>query len=214
MKKRIYHDITMDFSEDIAVFPGDPKITIKEHMSIAKGDIVNLSMITFGSHTSTHIDAPRHFFDQGLSVDELPLEHFMGKAKVFEFQNRDAITAEDLHGLDIQKGDIVLFKTRNSSFLKDRSFHKDFVYIAPDAARYLVEAEIKTVGIDYLTIDPFGGNGFESHYALLGKGIVLIEGLDLEVIQPGEYEISALPVKIKNGNGSPVRAVLIEEKEE
>lgn len=212
MGKKIYHDVTLDFSENIAIYPGDPPLEITERMSIAKGDVANVSLLSFGSHTGTHIDAPKHFIDSGLTVDKLPLDHFMGKAKVFEFKDKDAVTFGDIKDLDIKKGDIIIFKTRNSSSLTNSKFDESFAYVAPDAAKYLAGIGIKTLGFDYLSVERYGSTAFETHYALLGSGIVIIEGLYLEGINAGEYEIIALPIKIKNGNGSPVRVVLIEEE--
>ena len=136
-----YYDITMEFSEGMVVYPGDPPVKIIEEKSIKQGDLYNLSVITFGSHTGTHIDAPRHFYESGRTVDQLPLEHFIGKAKVFEIKDRDAVTAGDLKGLDIGAGDIILLKTRNSMKPHTGGFDTGFTYLAPDAAEYLCRKE-------------------------------------------------------------------------
>lgn len=210
MSERRYYDVSMALCEEIPVFPGDPGLEITSHMSISNGDKANVSVISMGSHTGTHIDAPKHFIDTGAAIDELPPEYFMGEAKVFEIPDKDAVTFEDISSLDIEKGDIVLFKTRNSKERKTREFNKNSVYIAPDAASYLAEIGIKTVGIDYLSVERFGSEFCEVHHTLLESGIVIIEGLNLDGIKPGKYEISALPLKISGGNGSPARVVLIE----
>lgn len=210
-KTKIFHDVTLDFSPDTPIYPGDPEVNITEHMSISNGDIANVSILTFGSHTGTHIDAPKHFVDSGPAVDELPLEHFIGKAKVFEVKDKDAITEDDLKGFDIQRGDLILLKTRNSAIIRNNEFDTGFAYVTAEAARYLAYIGIKTLGYDYFSIEEYGSKDFGAHLALLGKGAVLIEGLDLGDIRPGEYEMVALPVKIKNGNGSPVRVILMEE---
>jgi arylformamidase len=207
---KIFHDVTLEFSPDSVVYPGDPRVTIEEFGSISKGDKCNLSFITFGSHTGTHVDAPKHFYDDGLTVDQLPLEHFIGVAKVFEVKAEEAIATADLEEHEIKPNDIVLLKTRNSSLVTKAGFETGFVYFTPEAARYLAEIGIRTLGFDYFSVDKFDGAGAEAHYALLEKNIVIIEGLNLSGIEPGEYEMVALPLKIKGGNGSPVRVVLIE----
>jgi arylformamidase len=207
----VFHDITLDFTPEMLIFPGDPQLEIMEHMLKSKGDVVNLSILTFGSHTGTHIDAPKHFVDSGKTVDQLALDHFIGTAKVFEIPEVLAITVKDLKPLNILKDDIVLLKTLNSPWLHEDKFHTDFAYLTPEAAKYLAEIGIKTLGFDYLSIDKYNSNDFGAHYALLGQGIVIIEGLVLRDIRPGQYQMVALPIKIKGGNGSPVRAVLIEE---
>jgi len=209
-KNRVYHDVSLVFSPDIVIFPGDPELQITCHMSIKNGDVANVSIMRYGSHTGTHIDAPRHFEESGAAVDELALDHFIGKAKVFEVLRDSDIGVEDIKTFDIQKGDIILFKTKNSQFVEDKEFRKDFAYITPEAAGYLADIGIKTLGFDYLSVEQYGSADFGAHHALLSKGVVLIEGLVLKDIKPGEYDFVALPLNIRGGNGSPVRAVLIE----
>lgn len=208
---RKYYDLTMEFSADMLVYPGDPEVKIVEEKSISGGDLYNLSIITFGSHTGTHIDAPKHLYDDGLTVDKLPLDFFLGKAKVFEIKGKDFVTADDLKDFDIRKGDIILLKTKNSDKPYSGVFNTEYAYLAPDAAEYLCIKEIKTMGFDYLSVENYNCDILESHYLLLKNGIVIIEGLLLQDVAAGEYEICALPMKIKDGNGSPVRAVLIQE---
>lgn len=207
-----YYDISMDFTEGMVVYPGDPAVEITEASSIKKGDLCNVSTITFGSHTGTHIDAPRHFYDDGLTVDRLPLDYFIGKAKILEIMDRDFVTEADLKCFDIDKGDIILLKTKNSVMKQTDVFDTGFAYLAPDGAEYLCRRGIKTLGIDYLSVEKFQFDVPDAHYLLLKHNIVIIEGLVLKDVQQGEYELVALPIKITNGNGSPVRAVLIGEK--
>lgn len=207
-----YYDITMDFSAGMMVYPGDPPVEIIEKSSIKEGGLYNLSVITFGSHTGTHIDAPRHFYADGLTVDRLPLECFIGKAKVLEIKGKDAVTAADLMDFDINKGDIVLLKTRNSTAKQTGVFDTGFAYLTLDAAEYLCRREIRTLGFDYLSVEKYQSDVPEVHYLLLKHNIVILEGLLLRDVVQGEYDMVALPIKITNGNGSPVRAVLIEDK--
>jgi arylformamidase len=209
---RKYYEVSLPLSSDIAVYPGDPRIEIKEACSIAQGSVCNVSLLTFGSHTGTHIDAPKHFYDEGLTVDQLPLEHFLGRAKVFEIKDTMEITVEDLKPLPMLRGDRILLKTRNSALMTKGEFDTDFTHITPEAARYLAEIGIRTLGFDYLSVEKYGVEVPETHYALLGAGIVIIEGLVMGEVPPGEYEMIALPLNIKGGNGSPIRVVLVEDE--
>tara|TARA_Y100000310_G_scaffold92935_1_gene90522 strand:- start:1949 stop:2569 length:621 start_codon:yes stop_codon:yes gene_type:complete len=201
------HDISMEISEDTIVYPGDPAPEIKSMREIPK-DKVNVSMLSLGSHTATHIDAPKHFISEGNTVDKLKMEHFIGKCKVFDLSSKEEkITRKDLEGLDINEDDIVLFKTKNS-FDELREFNEKFVYFDKNCAEYLVGKGINTIGVDYLSISDTIDNPI--HKELLSNDIVIIEGLRLGEIKEEEYFFVCLPLKIKDGNGSPARAVLVE----
>ncbi|HBF38556.1 MAG TPA: cyclase [Firmicutes bacterium] len=212
MIKQVFYDVSQTLAPEIIVYPGDPAVQIEQAMSIAKGDIVNLSQISMGNHTGTHVDAPKHFYNQGRTIPEIPLESFIGPAKVFEFIDQPAISKTHLQSCNIQKGDRILLKTKNSVLLQKTEFDPSYAYLTPDAAAYLVEIGICTLGFDYLTIDPYGSKDFKAHYALLRAEIVIIEGINLADIQPGEYQMVALPLKLYDGNGSPARVVLIREE--
>ncbi|HBE76920.1 MAG TPA: hypothetical protein DDW65_03945 [Firmicutes bacterium] len=209
---RIFYDITQTLYPEILVYPGDPAVQITKSSSIARGNIVNLSSISMGSHTGTHLDAPKHFYDQGVTVDKLPLDYLIGPAKVFEFKKEMSISKANLQTCSIQAGDIILLKTRNSALLNRAEFSPDFTYLESDAAEYLAGLPIRTFGFDYLTIDPHDSADFNAHYHLLGQNIVIIEGLNLSQITPGEYQMVALPLKLQDGDGSPARVVLIREE--
>ncbi len=210
MKK--YRDVTVPFSDKMMCFPTDPQCSIEPHWTIKKGDAVNLSVFCFGSHTGTHIDAPCHFIDSGKTIDQLGMQYFLGTAKVFGFPDQSCIDIADVSGLEIQKGDIVLFKTKNSRYMRMGTFREDFTYITGAAAQYLAEREISTLGFDFLSIEQFGSEAFSAHYAVLGKGIVIIEGLDLTDVQPGEYDMVSLPMLVNGGNGSPIRVLLFDKE--
>ncbi len=208
---RKYHDITLEISRDTVVYPGDPLVEIAQVMSIPNGDPLNLTSISMGAHTGTHVDAPRHFCENGMGIHELPLDCLIGSAKVFHVKG-DAVDYENLKAFDIVKGDIILIRTRNSDMIADAGeFYTDYAYITPAAASYLAGVGIKTLGFDYLSVERYGSTSFETHHALLDRGIVIIEGLVLKDIKPGKYEIMALPMKLKGGDGSPARVVLVEE---
>lgn len=211
-KHRIYYDVTLELRPGMPVYPGDPPPVFSEVLGISKGDVCNLTLLSFGSHTGTHIDAPKHFYDDGCGMDKLPVDAFLGSAKVAAIPGKREITAADLSALDIEAGDILLLKTDNSEIIGSGEFHKDFTYLTADAAEYLAGKGIKTLGFDYLSVEKYGVGVFTVHHALLGAGIIIIEGLDLRAVPPGTYEISALPVKIKDGNGSPARVVLYRDE--
>lgn len=206
---RIY-DVTLTIRSGMPLYPGDPPFAAEDSCRIARGDACNVSRLSLGSHLGTHVDAPKHFLDDGLTLDRVPLEHFLGPAKVFALPGKKEIAPADLAGLPIGAGDRVLLKTDNSARLGEDLFRTDFTYLSPDAARHLAGKGILTLGFDYLSVERYGAHPAEAHLALLGAGVVIIEGLDLRGIEPGTYHLCALPLKIAGGNGSPVRAVLVE----
>jgi arylformamidase len=207
-----YKDVTVPFADKMMCFPTDPQCSIQPHWTIKKGDAVNLSVFCFGSHTGTHIDAPFHFTDTGKTVDQLDMHHFLGTAKVFEFLNQPCIDMQDVSGLPVQKGDIVLFKTKNSRYMREGTFREDFAYITGEAAEYFADIKISTLGFDFLSIEQFGSKTFPAHHAIIGGGIVIIEGLDLTDVRPGEYDMVSLPMLVKGGNGSPIRVLLFDKE--
>ena len=203
-----YYDVTVPLSAAVPTFPGDPRFHMEFTHKIADGQPYNVARITLGAHAGTHVDAPYHFLADGVTVEALPLEILMGKCRVVEVRAREKIERAELEALDMRDDLRVLLKTRMSGQLRVREFQEDFVYLTPDAARYLVQAGIKLVGIDYLSVEKFGSQDFASHHALLGAGVVIIEGLDLSEIEPGEYDMTCLPLRIVGADGSPARVVL------
>jgi arylformamidase len=198
-------DVTVPLSRDVPTFPGDPPFDIRFKHRIADGDPFNGAEVTFGTHSGTHVDAPYHFLADGATVDQLPLEILMGKARVVELRAREKIERADLEALDLRDDIRVLLKTRMSGQLRQPAFQEDFVYVTPDAATYLVQAGIKLVGIDYLSVEKFQT---KDYHALLGAGVVIIEGLDLSDVEPGEYDMTCLPLRIAGGDGAPARVIL------
>lgn len=210
MKIKRIIDISGTISDRTTIWPGDDGITLNRIQSIGSGDACNLSTLNMGVHTSTHVDAPLHFIDGGLDVASVSLDKFIGFAKVFNLYVDKCIKALDLVGLDINAGDIVLFKTSNSSLDMTSAFNKEFIYLEEGAAKFLVDKKIATVGIDYLSVESFYSNNSETHKLLLDNGIGIIEGLRLYDVQEGEYFLSCVPLKIEESEGSPARAVLVE----
>jgi arylformamidase len=202
------YDVTVSISKDMVIYPGDPQVKIERKTTINKNEAKsNLSRISFGSHTGTHIDAPFHFLEDGITVDRLPLELLIGRARVVEV-TAPVIDETVLDEFDFTADARVLFKTRNSYLWNQKGFVKEFVYITHGAARALVNGGIKVVGIDYLSVEQFGVEDYKTHRTLLEAGTMIIEGLDLREIEPGDYELICLPLKIKDGDGAPARVVL------
>lgn len=208
------YDVTVPLSEETPVYEGDPNVQIEAANQIAKGDAANVSRLCFGAHTATHVDAPNHFIEGARRVDELEMGKLLGTCRVVEI-DKDAMAIEAAHVENIESLETVervLFKTRNSEFWNDLSqgFRKDFTYIAPEAAKVLVDSGVKLVGIDYLSVEKFGAETFDTHVTLLEKEVVIIEGLDLREVPAGDYELICLPLKIigGTGDGAPARTVL------
>ena len=204
-----YLDITLPIRHGMLMYPTDRPCMVEKAMSTANGDIVNLTELSLSAHTGTHIDAPYHFFEDGKKIDELNEKQLVGKAMVFDFSDKQYyIDKNDLTNKDIQKGDIILLKTKNSKRLFEDTFFEDYVYVNEEAAAYLAEKEIAALGFDYLSPDAYGNPDYPCHQLLLGIGAVIIEGLNLSDIVEGEYEIVALPLKIAGGDGAPARVLL------
>jgi len=194
----------------MAVWPGDNGVDISRDAAMQKGNHCNISTIRMGVHTGTHADAPFHFIDGGTKIDNVDLTNFIGLVKVFELASSKLVKVEDIKELPINKGDIVFFKTSNSLIPEGAVFNKEYIYLDIAAAEVLVERGIKTVGVDYLSVEGFNSEGHLVHKLLLSKNIGILEGLCLKEVEEGEYLFSALPLKIEDGDGSPVRAVLLE----
>lgn len=201
-------DVSLLIHEDMIFWPSDPKFILERVSEISKGNNANLSRISIGLHTGTHIDTPYHFLEEGKTLEEINILRFYGIAKVFELRSEDKILLRDIEDLNIERNDIILFKTKNSILLQEKTFHENYVGLSLEVAEYLVDKEIRAVGIDYLSIGPRGEEGRRVHKTLLSKEIGIIEGLDLSKVSSGKYFFIALPLKIKGGEGSPVRAIL------
>lgn len=201
-------DISMPIRRDMPVYKNRiekrPERTVERRLP---EDSVNESRIRMNLHTGTHIDAPFHMMEDGWTSEKLPLEKFITPCRVLDLTSlQDGITREDLAGYDIKPGEFLLFKTRNSY---DEVFRDDFVYIKADAAGYLRDMGIKGVGIDALGVER-DQPGHETHLALLGNGIMVLEGLALKDVAEGRYVLIALPLLIPGADGAPARAVLVE----
>ncbi len=207
------YDITVPISVDIPVWPGDPPARLERMKSIINGDSCNVTAITMGAHTGTHIDAPYHFLEHGGNMDAIPLDILNGRCRVIETGAEPIIEKKHIDGAGIKEGERILFKTGNSELWKkiNAVFREDFIALGLSAAEYLVERGAVLVGIDYLSIEAFNAEeGNPVHKILLRNNIVILEGLDLSAVPAGDYDLLCLPLKISNAEGSPARAVLRE----
>jgi len=208
---RRIHDISIPVRNGGLVYPGNPEIVIEGQQAIAKGAGANVSRVSFGSHTATHVDAARHFFDDGETVDESPLERLIGPAYLIAVdESLSSVGANDLERHDLGGHKRILIRTRNSSFIDDRDFHRDYTFLAPDGAEYLVSKGVELVGVDYLSIEQFHSGHHRTHRTLLEKNVVIVEGLSLGGIAPGEYDLICMPLRLEGLDGAPARAILIE----
>lgn len=207
---RIY-DITVPISSKTPIYKGDPGVELKAFKSIADGSSANVSQIAMGVHTATHVDAPNHFIDGAKRVHEIDPEKLVGRCRVIAVPE-DVVAIEPEHVGNIAGVERVLFKSRNSAFwaTPEDGFRTDFTYITPATAKLLVENGIVLVGIDYLSIEKSGSAGHPVHITLLEKEVVILEGVDLREVPPGDYDIICAPLKYDGGkgDGSPARTML------
>jgi arylformamidase len=201
-------DVSVPLAHGLPAYPGNPEFELQPIKRIAEGGSSNVSRLVMGTHTGTHIDAPKHFIDDGIGVDELALNLLIGRARVVEIPKRGPITAEDLTAAALREDIRVLLKTPNSSLWGSGTFHEDYAHVAASGARYLVEQGVKVVGIDYLSIEQFKSGGAPAHRTLLSNGVIIIEGLNLSEAEPGMYEMYCLPLRVAGGDGAPARVVL------
>lgn len=205
---RDWIDVSVPISPRLVVWKGDPPLTVEQVMFMDKGDVCNLTRMALSVHTGTHMDAPRHFVRDGLTMEAMPLGAVMGPARVIGIEDPVAVTPRELPS-DLQRGERILFRTRNSSLnWSEAPFLEDYVYISKEAAQALVDAGVRTVGVDYLSVGGYHKDLVETHDVLLGAGVWVIEGLDLSRIAPGRYEMACLPLKIVGSDGAPARAAL------
>ncbi|MEO5859091.1 MAG: cyclase family protein [Pyrinomonadaceae bacterium] len=206
------YDVTVAIREKMPIWEGDPPAVVRGERALASGDGANVSSLCFGAHTGTHVDAPNHFIEGTRRVDELELEKLIGPCRVAEI-GPEVLAVEPDHLPPLDGVERLILKTRNSEFWStpEDGFRRDFTYITLATARLLADAGIKLIGIDYLSIEAPGSEGHPVHVALLEREIVILEGLDLREVPPGDYEMACLPLKYVGGtgDGAPARTVMI-----
>ena len=201
-------DVSVPLDASLPTYPGNTPFSLEAMKRVAKGDSSNVSTLHLSAHTGTHVDAPRHYFDEGPGVEALPLELLIGRARVVEIVTRKGIGADELADLDLSEDVRVLFKTSNSRMWASPEFQKDYVGVTQSGAERLVSRGVKVVGVDYLSVEEFRKPGAPAHHALLGAGTIVIEGLNLRDVEPGIYEMFCLPLRIVGADGAPARVVL------
>ena len=206
------YDISLSLRTGGVVYPGNPAISITAQQAISQGAGANVSRLDMGSHSGTHVDAPKHFFDDGAGVDALSLDVLMGPARLIAFADTvKSIGESDLRAHDLMGVTRLLMRTRNSAWLASGAteFHPDYTYLAPDGAAYLVGLGVKLVGVDYLSVEQFHSGHHRTHRTLLSANVVIVEGLVLVEPPPGDYELCCLPLRLAGLDGAPARAVLV-----
>ena len=192
------------------VYEGDAPMKFDFLKDMRKGEALTLSVYSLGAHSGTHIDAPMHFIRDGAPIDRVSLERLMGPARVIDVPDSvQAIDTTELNRHAWKGAERVIFRTRSSprGWMASSTFHRDFAYIAPDAAQLLADAGVRLVGIDYISAEQFGAPAPRTHQILLGKGIPIVEGLSLEGVAAGDYDVIVLPMKVAGHEGAPARAV-------
>jgi len=196
-------DISRTIQADMEMYPGDAGPQITKVSGLDEGDSYNITRITLGTHTGTHVDPPLHLIRDGPGIDRLPMNTLVGNASVLDLSSINRpIEAGDIGPLEA--GEIILLKGSRSA--------SSGAYLSAACARYLVDIGIKTIGTNAISIGALDEE-YEVHHTLLDAGIVVIEGLKMTDVEAGDYFLACLPLKIANGDGGPARAVLIKEKE-
>jgi len=201
-------DVTVPIDSNLATYPGNTPFSLEGIKRLAKGDSSNVSTLHMSAHAGTHVDAPKHFFDDGGGVESLPLEMLCGRTRVVELTTRRGVTAEDLAGFDLREDIRLLLKTHNSRLWGTPEFHTDFIGVTESGARFLVDRGVKVLGVDYLSVEQYKTPGAPAHHVLLGSGTIVIEGLNLRDVEPGTYEMFCLPLAVVGADGAPARVIL------
>jgi arylformamidase len=206
-------DVSLPIGPDLLTWPGDPAVSVEPRLRISKGDAANVSELSLGTHTGTHVDPPVHFIDGAAAIDVLPLERTIGPCVVVDARGiPGAMHPAELERLDIPAvSERVLFRTDASEFWRRLpvEFPDEYPCISPDGAAWLVDRGVRLVGVDFLSVEQRGAPGHPTHVTLLSNDVVIVEGLDLSRVEPGSYELIALPLRIVDGDGGPARAVLV-----
>ncbi len=210
MVKTIF-DISVTLGPRTPIWPNSRKIQLTRVQKIEHGYLSNVSVLSCDVHSGTHIDAPLHFIPRGKTVSQISLEILVGKTFVCYIPSDKHIKSVDLEKAGIKNNtERLLIKTKNSRFWKEYGnvFQPNYIALTPEAAQWIVAKELKLVGIDYLSVQPYEDTTQETHKILLSAGIVILEGINLSDVHPGEYELICLPLKLENSEGAPARAIL------
>ncbi|WP_025844973.1 arylformamidase [Brevibacillus agri] len=200
------YDISRPLTAATPTWPGDTAYRYTVNWPKAESSSVNVGKLVMSIHTGTHVDAPFHFDDAGKKTLELPLDLYVGAARVVDVSGRASIGADDLAGVDLSGVTRLLLKTL--SWSDPEQFPAEICYLRPDLPPYLAERGIRLLGVDVPSVDPLDSKELPAHHGLHQHGIYILEGLLLDAIEPGDYELIALPLALADADGSPVRAIL------
>lgn len=202
------HDISLPVGSKTAVYPGDP--TYRQHWALSRerGDAVDVAEITIGVHIGTHADGPQHVLGSGPAIGDVPLDAYYGPAHVVDAVGRDELGPDLLDGLDLERAPRVLIRSR--AHVDPATFPHGFLGVSPALAERVVASGVRLVGIDAPSVDPEGTDGLPAHHVLIEGGVAILENLVLDAVEPGEYTLVALPLKLVEADSSPVRAILVE----
>jgi arylformamidase len=207
-------DASLPIGPELLVWPGDPPVSVVPRLQLANGDPANVSELRMGTHTGTHVDPPNHFVEGATAIDRVPLEVLYGPVVVADTRHLGRpIDPSDLDALAIPEGtERFLLRTSSSELWRSFpvTFPDDYACLTPDAANWVVEHGIRLVGVDFLSVEQKGAEGHPVHHILLENGVVIVEGLNLGDVEPGDYTLACLPLKIVGGDGGPARVILIE----
>ena len=199
-------DISQPLKRGVPVWPGDTEFSFDLAWRKEESGSVNVGRITMSTHTGTHIDAPFHFEDDGIKVIELDPAVYVGHARVIDLLGVESIGAEDLEGQI--PGGVARLLIRTGSWRDRNGFPESITYLRPDAAPFLADRGVRLLGVDVPSVDSLDSKDLPAHHALHANGVHILEGLVLDEVEPGDYELISLPLPLQESDGSPVRAVL------
>lgn len=213
MSGKIIHDVSVTLGGLCTYWPGDPAFQRDQVLRLADGGVADVSRLTLSAHAGTHVDSPAHFIAGARTLDQYPPSRFVLPATVVDVADDECVRPEHIASMPLAAGEALLLKTRNSArgLCRAGTFCEQYVYLSPDAARLCAQRRLGLVGIDYLSVDRYGDEGFPAHMELLSHDVLILETIDLAAVAPGRYTLSCLPLKLKDCEASPVRAVLIED---
>jgi arylformamidase len=203
-------DVSVNLAPETPIWPGvSPYKLVQNKIDLGGGEIATSSKLELIPHCGTHIDAPLHFARNGQSIDQVELERLIGPCLVVEHPGEDHVTKADLQAIGFRPTKRLLVKTRNSAKLRARTLDQTFLALMPDALEYAMQSGVELLGVDGLSIGPFGDLTTQTHVVFCGAGGIIIEMLDLLDVEPGEYVLIAMPVKLEGVEAAPARVILV-----
>lgn len=199
-------DISRKLGKNVPTWPGDTPFSFQIEWAKADSGSVNVGKLEMSTHTGTHVDAPFHFDDEGKRIYDLDLNLYVGRALVVDMRNKESVGASDFDGVDLQGVERVILRT--DSWENPSQFPEKITYLRPDLASFLGEKGVRLIGVDVPSVDPLDSKELAAHHSLHENGIHILEAVDLLHVEPGLYELIALPLPLVEADGSPVRAVL------